>query len=317
MSEPQLPKVKVKRLAHIALWTIDVVAQTRFYRQVMGFDLRATKPSFELEDTNVYLSLNDERPCLALFSDTRLGKNHTGTPSHATRLHHIAFEVQTNAELAAIALRLKQSGTELTLGDGDNDLGMVNTLWFSDPDNNRIEISITPEDTLTPSSHNTAGPHMHLRPQALQHLALQTSHLEPMVEFYTEVLGFDVSDWLLRECAWLRCDTDHHTIMLIKGKQGINHIGYSVFAATDICTWADSLSRERRPVLWGPGRHGAGNDLFLRFADAEDIHIELSAELQQYYDREATTPQRLWHSRSAALNLWGVMPSWVREEAKV
>jgi hypothetical protein len=70
------------------------------------------------------------------------------------------------------------------------------------------------------------------------------------------------------------------------------------------------------PILWGPGRHGAGNDLFLRFADPEGIHIELSTEMQQYYDQDVTIPPRLWHTRAMALNLWGMMPSWLREEAK-
>ncbi|MBV8696042.1 MAG: hypothetical protein JO183_11205, partial [Ktedonobacteraceae bacterium] len=49
-------------------------------------------------------------------------------------------------------------------------------------------------------------------------------------------------------------------------------------------------------------------------ADAEGIHIELSAELQQYYDRDVTTPPRLWHTRSSAYNLWAALPNWMREE---
>ncbi len=105
--------------------------------------------------------------------------------------------------------------------------------------------------------------------------------------------------------------------MLIEGKQDIDHIGYSIPAGPELLAWADYLSRQQAPILWGPGRHGAGNDLFLRFADAENVHIELSTELQQYYDRDVTTPARLWHSRPTALNLWGVMPTWVREEARV
>jgi len=52
-------------------------------------------------------------------------------------------------------------------------------------------------------------------------------------------------------------------------------------------------------------------------ADPEGIHIELSAELQQYYDRDVTMPPRLWHTRPMALNLWGSMPSWMREEVKI
>ncbi len=138
-----------------------------------------------------------------------------------------------------------------------------------------------------------------------------------MVDFYTEALGFDISDWLLRECVWLRCNSDHHTVILMRGKPDIDHLGYSIPAGPELLAWADYLSRQQTPILWGPGRHGAGNDLFLRFADVEGVQIELSAELQLYYDHDVTTPPRLWHSRPTALNLWGVMPAWMRDEVRV
>ncbi len=322
MSEQQIQKVRVTRLAHVGLWVSDVPAQTRFYRQTLGFNLRATEinstsEDIEFEDANTFLSLGDEHHCLSLFTDTRANASNGRTPAARSRLHHIAFEVDTDAELAAIAARLSQSGIELALQARDGNPEMGDTLWLNDPDGNRIEISVVPDDSLTVPPGNNEGRRSRLRPQALQHLAIRTIHMESMVEFYTESLGFDISDWLLRECAWLRCNNDHHTLMLMQGKPDIDHIGYSISAGAELLLWADYLSRQQRAILWGPGRHGAGNDLFLRFADMDGVHIELSAELQQYFDRDVTTPPRLWHSRPTALNLWGVLPSWVREEARV
>jgi len=322
MSEQQIQKVKVKRLAHVGLWSNDVAAQARFYRQVLGFDLRntfdnSTDQDIDLENANVFLSLGEEHHCLGLFSDTRPSTGNGRSPFRRTRLHHLAFELDTDAELAALAARLSQSGVELALAERDGDPDLGDTLWFSDPDGNRIEISVTPEDSLASSSVSVGGRRTRLRPQALQHIALQTPQLEQMVDFYTEALGFDISDWLLRESAWLRCNNDHHTVTLIQGKMDVDHVGYSIFNGPELLTWADHLSRYQTSVLWGPGRHGAGHDLFLRIADTEGIHIELSAELQQYYDRDVTTPPRLWHTRPMALNLWGSIPSWMREEVRV
>src|SRR6266571_7150937 len=79
MSEQQIQKVRVKRLAHVGFWATDVAAQTRFYRQVLGFNLRATEinsagQDVEFEDANTYLSLGDEHHCLGLFNDTRPAK---------------------------------------------------------------------------------------------------------------------------------------------------------------------------------------------------------------------------------------------------
>ena len=321
MSEQQFQKVKVKRLAHVGLWSTDAIAQARFYRQVLGFDLRATESNStgqdtELEDTNVFLSLGNEHHCLGLFSDTRPASSTRRTPLYCSRLHHLAFEVDTDAQLAALAARLNQARIELKLEPRDGNSEMGDTLWFNDPDGNRIEISASPDDSPVHSRTAIAGRRAHLRPRGLQHVALQTLRLEAMVEFYTEALGFDISDWLLRECVWLRCNNDHHTIMFLQGKQDIDHIGYSISSGPELLTWGDHLSRQETAILWGPGRHGAGSDLFIRFADVEGVHIELSAELQQYYDRDVTTPPRLWHARSTAFNLWGNMPAWLGEEVR-
>src|SRR5439155_18021819 len=152
MSEQQIQKVKVKRLAHVGLWATDVIAQVRFYRQVLGFDLRATEQNspdqdVELEDANAFLSLGDEHHCLGLFSDTRVAPGNGRTPFSRTRLHHLSLEVDTEAELAALAARLKQSNVQLLLEPRDGDPEIGDTLWFRDPDGNRIETSVTPDDS--------------------------------------------------------------------------------------------------------------------------------------------------------------------------
>ena len=96
MTEQQIQKVKVERLAHIGLWTTDVAAQARFYRQVMGFDLLVAEPGTSGQElafvnANVFLSLGDKGPCLGLFNDTRSGTSNMRVPTPHTRLHHMAF----------------------------------------------------------------------------------------------------------------------------------------------------------------------------------------------------------------------------------
>lgn len=321
MSDQQIQKVKVKRLAHVGLWAKDITAQAKFYRQVLGFGVRAVannaSDDMEMDEASVFLTLGEEHHCLGLFSDTRPHASNGRGPVQRSRLHHLSFELDTDAELAALAARLNQNGVELTMEPRDGDPEAGDTLWFSDPDGNRIEISVTPDDSLTFSSTTVSGRQARLHPNGLQHVSIQTPHLGAMVEFYTEALGFDISDWLLRETAWLRCNNDHHTVTLTQGRQDVEHIGFGIPNGPALLAWADHLSRHNAPILWGPGRHGAGNDLFLRIADSDGIHIELSTELQQYYDHDVTTPPRLWHSRPMALNLWGVLPAWMREEVRV
>lgn len=323
MSDLQIQKVKVKRLTHIGLWTNDSTAQARFYRQVLGLDLRATSegpldPSSDIEGANLFLGLGEEHHCIGLYTDTRPIVANARKPAQPpSPLHHLSFEVDTAAELAALAARLRLSNIDLTLGANDGYPDAGDALWLKDPDGNQISIAVSVADLLTytpPTSPAQSALRAAPRPYGLQHIALYTHHLESMVEFYTESLGFDISDWLLRERVWLRCNADHHTVIFIQGQPGVDHIGFSIPNSTELLRWADYLSQQSVPLLWGPGRHGAGNDLFTRFADADGLHIELSAEISQYHDRDVTTPPRLWHSRMAALNLWGILPSWVEAE---
>jgi catechol-2,3-dioxygenase len=322
MSDQQIQKVKVRHLARVGLWSTDVVTQARFYCQVLGLDLRATSEVManhdpEIAEANMFLGLGEEQYCLGLYNDTRLTTDSRRNPVRYTSLHHLTFEVSTTAELAALAARLNLSDVEFTLGTSNDGLDMDDSLWFKDPDGNSIEIAIASEDLLLPPAAMASpqGRRNVPRPSSIQNIALYTPRLDMMVEFYTEALGFDISDWLLRERAWLRCNHNHHTLLFIQGESGVDHVSYNV-DGVELLRWADYLSKRQVPLLWGPGRHGAGNDLFLRFADPEGIHIELSAEMQQYYDEDVTIPPRLWHTRVMALNLWGTMPSWIREEAK-
>src|SRR5579863_7108673 len=182
MSEQQIQKVKVKRLAHVGLWATDIVAQAKFYRQVLGFGIRAvsngTSDEMELDEASVFLTLDNEYHCLGLFSDIRPHSGNGRGPVSRSRLHHLAFEVSTDAELAALAARLNQNGIELTMEPRDGDPEGGDTLWFSDPDGNRIEISVTPDDSLVFSSAPLARRQPRLQPNALQHVAITTMHLE-------------------------------------------------------------------------------------------------------------------------------------------
>ena len=48
----------------------------------------------------------------------------------------------------------------------------------------------------------------------------------------------------------------------------------------------------------GTGRHGPGNNLFLFFDDLDGNHIELSAEMERFFDDSADYAPRIWKRRS-------------------
>ena len=53
--------------------------------------------------------------------------------------------------------------------------------------------------------------------------------------------------------------------------------------------------------MWGPGRHGPGNNLFVFIEDPDGNWIEISAELEIIQDRLIKD----WPQEEKTLNLWG------------
>jgi catechol 2,3-dioxygenase-like lactoylglutathione lyase family enzyme len=158
-------------------------------------------------------------------------------------------------------------------------------------------------------------------PHKLGHVAFHVTDVKATTRFYCDVLGFRVSDWMGDYFSFLRCGVDHHTINLVE--TGSNKHFHTAFELRD---WAhiqcacDFLSKHRYKILWGPGRHGIGHNLFTYHRGPNGLITELFAELDQmkdealgYFDPRPwhrDNPQRpkTWPKTPDAANLWGPMP---------
>ncbi|RIV39778.1 VOC family protein [Micromonospora radicis] len=134
----------IHRLNHAVLYVSDLDRSVAFYRDVLGFrQVPMTPEGFQgaafLQAPD---STNDHD--LGLFA---LGA-HAGrsTAGRATvGLYHLAWEVDTLAELAATARRLTQAGALV----GTSDHGTTKSLYGQDPDGLEFEVVwLVPADRL-------------------------------------------------------------------------------------------------------------------------------------------------------------------------
>ena len=120
------------------------------------------------------------------------------------------------------------------------------------------------------------------------------------------------------EIMWMRAaDGRHHTLAAVKGNTGVHHISWEFKNFDGLKGIADELGVENRRLLWGPGRHGAGDNLFLYYVDRSGFLIECIAEMEVIQDldlptRVADPGENLSNWR--VVNQWGALPSleWIQ-----
>jgi hypothetical protein len=121
--------------------------------------------------------------------------------------------------------------------------------------------------------------------------------------------------------SFLRCGPDHHTINLVE--TGSNRHFHTAFELRDwghVQTACDFLSVNGYRLIWGPGRHGIGHNLFTYHRSPAGLITELFAELDRmneelgYFEprpwhRDHPQRPKVWAKDPDAANLWGIMPT--------
>jgi hypothetical protein len=101
----------------------------------------------------------------------------------------------------------------------------------------------------------------------------------------------------------MRSDGEHHSLAFFRADRiRSDHISFESTCWNDIRDWGDHFAAHRIPIIWGAGRHGAGNNLFVFVSDPLGMMVEISAEIEQVpFD----TSPRTWPHEERTINLWG------------
>ena len=216
------------------------------------------------------------------------------TAGENKRLGYGAFACRDAAGLADLRERAERGGLEIAASPSP--LFADGAFAVRDPDGNTIVFGLGEHDD---AAKGLRGP--------LQHLTLATQDPEAIERFYVDKLGFLTSDYVrdaegrVLTC-WMRSNHEHHTLACFRhGRQGMDHHSYEAGDWSVIKDWCDRMGERRIPIMWGPGRHGPGNNIFIFVEDPDDNWIEISAELEVVRDR---LPQD-WPHEEHTLNSWG------------
>ena len=120
--------IGLKRLQHLVLWVSDVERSVRFYRDVLGFEVKSRHPRAAF--MKIPGSPDDHH--LGLFEQTGV----PGPDERVARMYHSAWEVGDIADLVRARRRLIEAGALV----GSSDHGVSLSLYAQDPDGLEFEI---------------------------------------------------------------------------------------------------------------------------------------------------------------------------------
>ncbi|MFP1632014.1 VOC family protein [Zhengella sp. ZM62] len=202
-------------------------------------------------------------------------------------IEYINFGMTSRARLEALHDHLSKAGAPV-LGDPAELTTPGGGIGFCvrDPDNRILRI-------VADTSDNGDAQSEFAMPVKVSHVVVNTPDLKTTEAFYTEMLGFRLSDFYVDRMSFLRCSSDHHSIGLFQNAHAsANHVAFEMRDMDSFMRGIGRMKQKGHVPSWGPGRHGPGNNPFAYFVSPSGFVIEFTTELQQI--DEATHVAQEW-----------------------
>jgi len=288
--------IRPRRIGHAVFETPDLERQLVHYTEIIGL---------------VPVARERDRAFLATKLGQLVVELRRGGEARCTTL---TFEMSPeDDDLFKIGPFLSDEGITFELRS-DPAPGIREVLGFNDPKGTKIELF---------SSWSYIAPNQDVigaGPLKLGHVAFSVADAKAMAEFYERVLGFRVSDWIGDFFVFMRCNSDHHTVNFITGRQvGIHHMAFEVKDFSHLQNACDAFGRKNVQIVWGPTRLGPGHNIAVFHRNPDDQLIELYCELDQmkdeslgYFDprpwhRDRPQRPKVWEGETARM-IWGLPP---------
>ena len=275
--------MEIRDIRHVGLLSPAIAAHADFHLNVLGL-----QSAGEDRHARYLRAASPEHHILSLHPADRRG------------LHHLALSLDAREAVNAAATELERRGiTLLAQPDDLDEPGGGYGLRFLDPENRCIELS------AGVAEHPNGWSAGKVSPCRLCHVGLNTPRFEQVVEFYTDLLGFRVSDRIETQMAFLRCDRRHHVIVFNRADYAsVHHVAYMMTNVDDVMKGISNLRGRGQEPAWGPGRHGPGNNVFCYYRDPAGYVVEFSSDME-YIENEATRKPAVWRRSPATADVWG------------
>lgn len=178
------------------------------------------------------------------------------------------WEVTDSASLERLAARLEAAEVEVTRGTRAlaTERRVKELIVFKDPIGTRLEAFHGAERAVEPFKPGRAISGFRTGPLGVGHAVLAVAKIEALLPFYRDLLGFRLSDWLVKpfKAYFFHVNPRHHSLALIEtGRNDIHHFMIELYSLDDIGQGFDIAQDLQVPLGTTIGRHT--NDFMTSF----------------------------------------------------
>ncbi|MEO7404177.1 MAG: VOC family protein [Burkholderiales bacterium] len=144
------------------------------------------------------------------------------------------------------------------------------------------------------------------RPQVVSHVVLNSLDRGASTAFLEKMFGWRLSD-RTKIMDFVRCDSTHHAIAFAENSfASLNHIAFEVTSLEEMMKNIGRMRDLGHQAVWGPGRHGPGNNAFAYFVAPFGQIVEYTAEVQRVDDSYKTGMPENWKWPPGRIDHWGL-----------
>ena len=280
----------ITHLRHVDLAIPDYDRQLAFYTDVWGL----TKVADDTGISFLAAEGSPERYILRLRKD------------EDKRLDLVSFGAATSADVDALAERLIAKRVRLAAEPGAlGTEGGGYGLRFFDLDGRTIEVSAGVEVR----EHRRVEEKESI-PVRLSHVVLNGTDPDRTAQWYADTLGFRLTDTLAGPemgtvMNFMRCNPRHHSVAFARGPHvSLHHISFEMRGIDEFMRGSGRVIRSGAKLVWGQGRHLAGNNTYSYFLDPQNNTIEYTTELEEL-DEDSWHPHVYDMHDPAVQDQWG------------
>lgn len=161
-------------------------------------------------------------------------------------------------------------------------------------------------------------------PVKLSHVVVNTSKLAETTQWYIDYLDFAISDTLTHPrmgdmMNFMRCNPAHHSMAIVQAPHhSLHHMSFEMRGIEEWMRGTGKILRAGTRMVWGPGRHNAGDNTFAYFIDPAGNTIEYTTELHNIEDEDAWHPSKFDITQVSTQDQWGTanpMSEFVAKES--